>query len=102
MKGINQFNLLRFLIRFMLVIIRSIVNIVTLQQSIVKHSGIPSVNVCMNCHKNIAEVAEDLLKENIRQSRFRCRNSKIIQAAGWDAENLEYTGETTYQMDSYS
>ena len=23
-----------------------------------KHSGIPSVNVCMNCHKNIAEVAE--------------------------------------------
>jgi hypothetical protein len=23
-----------------------------------RHSGIPSLNVCMNCHKNIAEVAE--------------------------------------------
>jgi hypothetical protein len=23
-----------------------------------KHSGIPSLNVCMNCHKSIAEVSD--------------------------------------------
>ena len=28
-----------------------------------KHSGIPSVNVCMNCHKSIAEVAEGVQAE---------------------------------------
>jgi len=64
-----------------------------------KHSGIPSVNVCMNCHKNIAEVAEGTEVEYngviLRKNELDKEIQKIYDAAGWDAENLEYTGETT-------
>ena len=63
-----------------------------------KHSGIPSVNVCMNCHKNIAEVAEGTEVEYngviLRKNELDKEIQKIYDAAGWDAENLEYTGET--------
>ena len=63
-----------------------------------KHSGIPSVNVCMNCHMNIAEVAEGTEVEYngviLRKNELDKEIQKIYDAAGWDAENLEYTGET--------
>ena len=63
-----------------------------------KYSGIPSVNVCMNCHKNIAEVAEGTEVEYngviLRKNELDKEIQKIYDAAGWDAENLEYTGET--------
>jgi len=63
-----------------------------------KHSGIPSVNVCMNCHKNIAEVAEGTEVEYngviLRKNELDKEIQKIYDAAGWDVENLEYTGET--------
>ena len=63
-----------------------------------KHSGIPSVNVCMNCHKNIAEVAEGTEVEYngvvLRKNELDKEIQKIYDAAGWDAENLEYIGET--------
>ena len=63
-----------------------------------KHSGIPSVNVCMNCHMNIAEVAEGTEVEYdgiiLRKNDLDKEIQKIYAAAGWDAENLEYTGET--------
>jgi mono/diheme cytochrome c family protein len=63
-----------------------------------KHSGIPSVNVCMNCHKNIAEVAEGTEVEYngvvLRKNELDKEIQKIYDAAGWDAEYLEYTGET--------
>jgi len=63
-----------------------------------KHSGIPSVNVCMNCHKNIAEVAEGTEVEYngviLRKNELDKEIQKIYDAAGWDPENLEYTGET--------
>ncbi len=63
-----------------------------------KHSGIPSVNVCMNCHMNIAEVAEGTEVEYdgiiLRKKELDKEIQKIYDAAGWDAENLEYTGET--------
>ncbi len=64
-----------------------------------KTSGIPSVNVCMNCHKNISEVAEGT-KVNLGEGRVLEKAQldkeiqKIYDAAGWDAENLKYTGET--------
>ena len=39
-----------------------------LQLEKVRHSGIPSLNVCMNCHKNIAEyTGEEDLREWIHQ-----------------------------------
>jgi mono/diheme cytochrome c family protein len=63
-----------------------------------KTSGIPSVNVCMNCHKNISEVAEDTKVEwdgiTYGKTELDKEIAKIYEAAGWDADNLEYTGET--------
>ncbi|MDO6738059.1 c-type cytochrome [Wenyingzhuangia sp. 2_MG-2023] len=59
-----------------------------------KTSGIPSVNVCMNCHKNISEVADDT-KIDIKGKEYLDKEiQKVYEAAGWDAENLKYTGET--------
>ena len=61
-----------------------------------KHSGIPSVNVCMNCHKNIAEVSEGTEVEYngviLRKNELDKEIQKIYDASGWDVENLEYTG----------
>ncbi|CAL2106561.1 menaquinone reductase, multiheme cytochrome c subunit [Tenacibaculum sp. 190524A02b] len=63
-----------------------------------KHSGIPSVNVCMNCHKNISEVADGLQVEHdgvkLGKKQLDKEIAKIYEAAGWDAEKLEYTGKT--------
>jgi mono/diheme cytochrome c family protein len=62
-----------------------------------KHSGIPSVNVCMNCHKNIAEVAETTVVEledgTIYGKEYLDKEiAKVYKAAGWDPDNMEYTG----------
>ncbi len=63
-----------------------------------KHSGIPSVNVCMNCHKNISEVADDtkVVMEDavLGKKELDKEIAKVYEAAGWDAEKLAYTGET--------
>ena len=61
-----------------------------------KTSGIPSVNVCMNCHKNIAEVAEDTKIESmgLGKAELDAEIQKLYTAAGWDADNLTYTGKT--------
>lgn len=63
-----------------------------------KHSGIPSVNVCMNCHKNISEVAEGTIVEwdgvTYGKAELDKEIAKVYKAAGWDADALEYTGNT--------
>lgn len=63
-----------------------------------KTSGIPSVNVCMNCHKNISEVSEETVVEmedrTLGKAELDLEIAKVYKAAGWDAENLEYTGKT--------
>ncbi|MGY5356068.1 c-type cytochrome [Wenyingzhuangia sp. IMCC45467] len=59
-----------------------------------KTSGIPSVNVCMNCHKNISEVADDTKIDTKGKAYLDKEIQKVYDAAGWDAENLKYTGET--------
>ena len=63
-----------------------------------KTSGIPSVNVCMNCHKNISEVSEDTKVEwdgmTYGKAELDKEIAKVYDAAGWDTESLEYTGET--------
>ena len=63
-----------------------------------KHSGIPSVNVCMNCHKSIAEVAENtvvvLEDRTLEKAELDKEIAKVYKAAGWDAEELKYTGDT--------
>ena len=43
-----------------------------------KHSGIPSLNVCMNCHKNIAEYNGEEDLENGYDKEFYTNEIKII------------------------
>ena len=49
-----------------------------------KSAGLPTVNVCMNCHKQI----------NGRTPDQQEQIAKVYQAAGWDAEGMKYTGKT--------
>lgn len=66
-----------------------------------KHSGIPSLNVCMNCHKSIYEYkgnpegpsAEDLAMGYTNEF-YTNEIKKLYKAVGWDEENQQYTGET--------
>lgn len=59
-----------------------------------KTSGIPSVNVCMNCHKNIGEVADETATAEHSKAFYDGEIQKLYKAAGWDSDKLEYTGET--------
>ncbi|MEN9699829.1 MAG: hypothetical protein RLZZ301_1027 [Bacteroidota bacterium] len=49
-----------------------------------KAASIPSVNVCMNCHKQIDGAGKP----------FEGQIKKIYAAAGWDKEGMKYTGKT--------
>jgi len=59
-----------------------------------KHSGIPSLNVCMNCHKNIAEVAEGTIVEadgkTLTKADLDLEIQKLYDAIGWDQDELAY------------
>ncbi len=61
-----------------------------------KHSGIPSLNVCMNCHKNIAEVSEDTYAMGQEEYGvdYNKEIKKLYKAVGWDEATQSYTGET--------
>jgi mono/diheme cytochrome c family protein len=59
-----------------------------------KQSGIPSLSVCMNCHKNISEVAPETATEEYSKEFYDGEIQKLYKAVGWDAENQEYTGKT--------
>jgi len=60
-----------------------------------KHSGIPSLNVCMNCHKNIAEYnGEEDLDNGYTKEFYTKEIKKLYDAVGWDEENQAYTGDT--------
>ncbi len=59
-----------------------------------KHSGIPSLNVCMNCHKAIAEVAPETLAEGETEYgvNYNEEIKKLYAAVGWDDDAQAYTG----------
>ncbi|SDM46679.1 c-type cytochrome [Kriegella aquimaris] len=60
-----------------------------------KTSGIPSLNVCMNCHKSIYEVAPETLAEGQAHGvDYNAEIQKLYKAVGWDEENQKYTGES--------
>ncbi len=60
-----------------------------------KTSGIPSLNVCMNCHKSIYKVADETLAEGQKIGvDYNKEIQKLYKAVGWDEEEQEYTGET--------
>ena len=62
-----------------------------------KHSGIPSLNVCMNCHKSISEVADATQAEGLAEYGvdYNKQIGKLYDAVGWDADTQSYTGETS-------
>ena len=49
-----------------------------------KHAGIPTANVCMNCHVAVNEGRSEEGTADIQ---------KIYEATGWDSEKRAYTGE---------
>ena len=61
-----------------------------------KHSGIPSLNVCMNCHKSIGEVADATQAEGVAEYGvdYNKEIQKLYKAVGWDSDTQSYTGET--------
>ncbi|RRO12145.1 c-type cytochrome [Flavobacteriaceae bacterium 14752] len=61
-----------------------------------KHSGIPSLNVCMNCHKQIAEVAPETQAKGKEEFNvdYNAEIVKLYEAVGWDKTTQSYTGET--------
>ena len=59
-----------------------------------KTSGIPSLNVCMNCHKSIYEVAESTATEEYSKEFYDGEIKKLYAAVGWDDANQKYTGVT--------
>jgi mono/diheme cytochrome c family protein len=59
-----------------------------------KHAGIPSLNVCMNCHKNIAEVAESTATPEYSKAFYDEQIQKLYTAVGWDKSTQSYTGKT--------
>ena len=60
-----------------------------------KHSGIPSLNVCMNCHQNIAEYnGEEDFENGYTKDFYTKEIKKLYAAVGWDEENQRYTGDT--------
>ena len=64
-----------------------------------KTSGIPSLNVCMNCHKSISEVADETsefssVTEDYSKEFYDKEIQKLYKATGWDPATQSYTGET--------
>ena len=59
-----------------------------------KNAGIPSLNVCMNCHKNINEVSDTTATPEYSKAFYDGEIQKLYTAVGWDAANQKYTGNT--------
>lgn len=65
-----------------------------------KHSGIPSLNVCMNCHKTIYEYtgnpegpSQEDLANGYTNEFYTNEIKKLYKAVGWDEDSQQYTGE---------
>lgn len=61
-----------------------------------KTAGIPSLNVCMNCHKNISEFQGDKDSVYVEYSKefYTAEIQKLYDAVGWDKTAQKYTGKT--------
>ena len=59
-----------------------------------KHAGIPSLNVCMNCHKQIAEVSDSTATPEYSKAFYDAQIKKLYKAVGWDPATQKYSGIT--------
>lgn len=60
-----------------------------------KNAGIPSLNVCMNCHKNISEVSDTTATAEHSKAFYDGEIQKLYNAVGWDKTTQKYTGKTS-------
>ncbi|WP_313030912.1 c-type cytochrome [Soonwooa sp.] len=60
-----------------------------------KVSEIPSVNVCMNCHRSISEYNGNYMEPGKDKAFYDGEIQKIYAAAGWDPAKQQYTGKTS-------
>ena len=60
-----------------------------------KNAGIPSLNVCMNCHKNISEVSDTTATPEHSKAFYDQQIQKLYDAVGWDKAGQKYTGKTS-------
>ncbi|MCF6213039.1 MAG: c-type cytochrome [Flavobacteriaceae bacterium] len=54
-----------------------------------KTSGIPTLNVCMNCHKNISDYNGPVTSDKDK-AFYDGEIQKIYDAIGWDKDNVKY------------
>jgi len=61
-----------------------------------KNAGIPSLNVCMNCHKNVSEFQGDKDSTYVDYTKefYTAEIQKLYDAVGWDKAAQKYTGKT--------
>lgn len=59
-----------------------------------KVSEIPSMNVCMNCHRAISEYNGKYMEPGKDKAFYDGEIQKIYEATGWDAASQSYTGKT--------
>ena len=77
-------------IKYMPVLTRSAVCIVMALPGKVKHAAIPSVNVCMNCHKTITEYTKKVLNfmmKTVNEINGTAEIAKLYKYAGFDPKN---------------
>ncbi|MEO7444499.1 MAG: c-type cytochrome [Ferruginibacter sp.] len=59
-----------------------------------KHAGIPSVNVCMNCHKAIKEYkGEAITREDGKSVNGTAEIKKLYAYAGWNPDTQSYNAD---------
>ena len=58
-----------------------------------KVSGIPTTNVCMNCHYQIQEYKGDYVEEGKSKEFYTKEIQKIYASSGFDKNEMKYTGE---------
>ncbi|WP_238783886.1 c-type cytochrome [Blattabacterium cuenoti] len=56
-----------------------------------KISGIPSTNVCMNCHITIDKYQGDYIEKGKNRDYYNKEIQKIYYSIGWDPENRVYS-----------
>ena len=59
-----------------------------------KVSEIPSMNVCMNCHRTISEYNGKYMVPGKDKAFYDGEIQKIYAATGWDPASQQYTGKT--------
>ncbi|RYF37452.1 MAG: cytochrome C, partial [Chitinophagaceae bacterium] len=59
-----------------------------------KNAGIPSLNVCMNCHKTISDFQGDKDSTYVEYSKdyYSGQIQELYNAVGWDKATQKYTG----------